>query len=396
MSPSSRMISPTSSACPTRTSSYMAAPAMRVAVTTAGTRHRHPDTVTPHPDPPTTPPAASVSPTWSPPRVLPHPRLLPPTPDPIFGGQKGHRCPRVPAGGTGPRDAVDGAQQTLPLGLRQPRPPGPLHGVPRRPRHHRCYMGPVAVVGVGGNRPGPVTPRVGAVYSQQRPRPRPLLSLLSPPLRQPHPGVPHAGTHRHAPASAPLRVTVTHSLPHCHHHIPVPFSTREGTWHPPIPYPHLLGCAHPPVSPTTPILGSPPQRFRHWGGDGGPQGGSGGPRGVLGGSVCPRGVPGGGHTPAAAPREAPRSIFGSQRRKTAAEAIPEPPSPPSTSPKRHLPPDRGDSRTGAPCGEPGRGGLAPPGAAPPFPAPSPEPGKRQPPSAPTPGPRPKEKTKTFI
>lgn len=42
MSPSRRMISPTSSACPTRTSSYMAAPAMRMAVTTAGTLHRHP------------------------------------------------------------------------------------------------------------------------------------------------------------------------------------------------------------------------------------------------------------------------------------------------------------------------------------------------------------------
>lgn len=42
MSPSRRMISPTSSACPTRTSSYMAAPAMRMAVTTAGTLRRQP------------------------------------------------------------------------------------------------------------------------------------------------------------------------------------------------------------------------------------------------------------------------------------------------------------------------------------------------------------------
>lgn len=42
MSPSSLMISPTSSLWPTRTSSYMAAPAMAVAVTTAKT---HADTL---------------------------------------------------------------------------------------------------------------------------------------------------------------------------------------------------------------------------------------------------------------------------------------------------------------------------------------------------------------
>lgn len=41
MSPSSLMISPTSSLWPTRTSSYMAAPAMEVAVTTAKNTRRH-------------------------------------------------------------------------------------------------------------------------------------------------------------------------------------------------------------------------------------------------------------------------------------------------------------------------------------------------------------------
>lgn len=114
--------------------------------------------------------------------------------------------------------------------------------------------------GARGNRLGPVSPRARAVYSQQPPPP-------------PHPGVPRAGTRRHAPA--PMGTVAGTARPsRCHQRCPSPPGSSPYSPH----VPPRVPCPPPaPASPLVPALSAcvPPPR--------GPRGGKEHAWGVGGG-----------------------------------------------------------------------------------------------------------------